>query len=162
VPIGVNDDFGGTSNSTIKALLPSGNYILGATTLDPGVTGSYTLSSSSTSSSINNCEDVFIVQGLSTAQTLQTSDCLIGSFYSDDVFIFLDAGQTITVSMNSTAFDAYLEIYDSSAFVAGNDNRDATTTDAQITYTAPTAGFYLIAPTTAIGGATGAYTLIIQ
>lgn len=162
-PIGVNDDFGVSTNSTIKALLPAGNYVLGATSFDPGVTGAYSLSSSATSSSINNCEDVFIVRGLSTAQTLQASDCVIGSFYSDDVFIFLTAGQTITVSMNSTEFDTYLEIYGpTGAFAADNDDRDAATTDAQIVYTAPTDGFYLIAPTSANTSTTGAYTLIIQ
>ena len=162
VPIGVNDDFGLTTNPTIKALLPSGNYALGASSFDPSVTGDYTISSTTTTSSINNCEEVFIVQGVSSVQTLQTSDCVIGAFNSDDIYIALSAGQTITVSMSSTVFDTYLEIYDSSGLVKDNNNRDASTTDAQIVFTAPTSGFYLIAPTSAIAGATGAYTLIIQ
>lgn len=161
-PVGINDDFGAGQNSTIKVLLPSGNYVLGATSFDPTTTGAYTLSSSATSSSIDTCEEVFIVPGITTAQTLLGSDCVIGPYYSDDVYVLLSAGQTITVSMNSTAFDTYLEIYGASGLLLDNDNRDASTTDAQLIFTAPANGVYLIGPTSAIAGATGAYTLIIQ
>jgi hypothetical protein len=161
-PIAVNDDFNGTTNSTIKALIPTGNYLLGASSFDAAVTGPYNLSSSITSSSIDNCEDVFVARGIQTTQTLLATDCANSSFYSDDMFIYLAAGQTLTVTMTSTAFDAYLEIYNEAGLVASNDNISAATTDAKLTYTSPTGSLYLISPTSALAGATGSYTITIQ
>jgi hypothetical protein len=162
--IGANDDIdpGVVLNSRIKALLPSANYILGATSYDPAVTGTYTVSSAATSSAITDCEEVFIARGVTTSQELQTTDCLFSGFYSDDMLIFLRAGQSVTISMNSTAVDAYLELWDVNGIVASNDDKDATTNDAQIVFTPTVNAFYLIVPTTAVAGGTGAYTLIIN
>jgi hypothetical protein len=175
--IGVNDDIetGVVLDSRIKALLPSANYFLGATSYDPAVTGTYTVSSAVTSAAITGCpawigstraearDDVFIVRGVSTDQQLQTTDCLIDGFYADPMEIFLRAGQSVTISMNSTAVDAYLELYDFNGRVASNDDRDpATSNDAQIVYTPTADGFFLVVPTSNATGETGAYTLIIQ
>ncbi|MGH7650594.1 MAG: hypothetical protein ACREMS_02000 [Gemmatimonadaceae bacterium] len=161
-----NDDIdASTTNSAVKALIPAGNYFLIANSFDTRVTGDYTLSSASVSPSIENCEDPFVVRSVATAQTLSTTDCLNNGFYSDDSFVFLSAGQTVTVSMSSTDFDAYIEIYSRNGLVASNDDKDATTTDAQVSFTATASDYYLIAPTTKLSGtpgATGAYTLVIQ
>jgi hypothetical protein len=161
--VGLNDDFESASlNSRFKALLPSRNYILGATSFDPAATGTYTLSSSATSSAITGCEEVFIARGVTTAQELQTTDCVFSGFYSDDMYVFLRAGQSVTISMNSTAVDAVLELYGANGLVASNDDRDAATSnDAQIVYTPTADGFYLLVPTSNATGETGAYTLII-
>ena len=164
--VGLNDD--GTPGapqpqpSRFKALLASRNFLLGASSFDPGVTGTYTISSAATSAAITGCEEVFVGRGVSTNQNLETTDCLISGFYSDDMFIFLRAGQSVTISMSSTALDAYLELYDGSGIVASNDDKDATTTDAEIVFTPTANGFYLLVPTSSVTGATGAYTLIIQ
>lgn len=165
--VGFNDDetpgAGQPQPSRIKALLPSANYFLGATSWDPGITGTYTLSSAATSAVITGCEEVFVARGVSTDQNLQTTDCLFSGFYSDDMLIFLRAGQAVTISMNSTALDAYLELYNTSGtLVASNDDRDATTNDARIAFTPTANGFFLVVPTSSVAGATGAYTLIIQ
>jgi hypothetical protein len=162
-PIGLNDDFGG-SNSRIKAILPRGDYVIGANAYDINVTGPYTLTSSLDGGPVTNCEDVFVVRGITSSQRLQTSDCLgVGGFYADRYFVYLGAGQTISVSMNSTAIDSYLIAYDPGGFlVTQNDNRDFTTKDAQLTLTATVAGFYAISATSPVVGSTGNYTLIIQ
>ena len=79
--VGVNDDADPSSNpalstdSRVKALLPSANYFLAATSFSAGETGTYTLSSAPTSASISNCEDVFVARGITTTQTLATTDC---------------------------------------------------------------------------------------
>ena len=161
--VGVNDDASSTSrDSRLKVLIPISNYFLGATSYDPAVTGTYSIASAATSAAITGCEEVFIARGVTTDQSLETTDCLFGGFYSDDTYIYLRVGQTVTISMNSTAMDAELELWDRNGKVASNDNRDATTTNAQIVYSAPVNDFYLIVPTSHLAGATGAYTLIIQ
>ena len=111
--IGFNDDTlpGLSINSTIKALLPPGDFTVAASSYDPNITGAYTITSSATNATVTNCEDVFVVRGISSDQTLQSPDCLNGGFYSDDYIIFLVAGETVTLSMSSTAIDSKLGIY---------------------------------------------------
>lgn len=162
--IGFNDDTlpGLSINSTIKALLPPGDFTVAASSYDPNITGTYSITSSTTTATVTNCEDVFVVRGINSDQTLQSSDCPNGAFYSDDYIIFLVAGQTVTLSMSSTGIDSLLGIYFNGALRASNDNKDATTNDAQLTYVPPVSGFYVIAATSGVAGATGAYTLAIQ
>jgi hypothetical protein len=164
--IAENDDASSVdSNSSIKALIPAGNYVIAANTFDTGETGDYKLSSSKTTESIENCERVFIARGMTTAQNLAPTDCTTNGFYSDDVLFFIHGGQSVTVSVNSTAFDSYVEIYSRAGLVASNDDKSATSTDAEVTYTAPTTDYYLISPTSKLSGAagtTGAYTMIVK
>jgi len=168
VPIGVNDDdfYTHAQDSRLKALLPPATFVLAASSYDPKAVGTYNLTSTPTSTSIDNCEDDFIMRGVTVAETLTATDCVNSGFYSDDLYIFLAAGQSVTVTMSSTDFDAFLEMYSLSGTtvttVASNDNKDSTTTDAQVTFTATTSDFYLIAPTTKVSGALGAYTLVVQ
>ena len=153
------------SNSSIKALIPAGDYVIAANTFDSGEIGDYTLSSSGTTESIENCESVFVTRGITTSQNLAPTDCATNGFYSDDVLIFVHAGQSITVSVSSTEFDTYVEIYARTGLVAQNDDRSSTSTDAEVTYTAPATDYYLIAPTSKLSGAagtTGAYTMVVR
>jgi len=162
--VGFNDDDPVAQNldSQIKALLPSANYMLGASSFDSASTGTYQISSAQASEDITNCETVFVARGVSTNQNLETTDCLFGGFYDDDMYIFLQAGQTVTITMHSTAVDAYLELWNFSGRVATNDDMTPGTTDAQIVYIVPASDFYLIVPSTNVMGAIGAYTLTIQ
>jgi pre-peptidase len=158
-----NDDFGTGTNSRIKAILPAGKYLIGANAFDANRTGTYTLTSS-VGESVSNCEDVFVLRGVTSAQTLQALDCpRAGGFYADSYTIGLPAGQQITVSMNSSAVDSYVLVYGpSGAVLATNDDKDGTTRDAQLVFTAPADGYYRISASSAVVGATGAYTIIIQ
>lgn len=164
--IAQNDDASATTrNSIVKMILPAGDFLIGANSLNARETGSYTLTSAPTSDPVTNCEDVFTVPGITTQQSLQTSDCASGGAYSDDYIIFIGSGQTITVTMTSTAIDPYLEIYvlqGGASLVAANDDADATTKNAAVTYTAPNFGYYYIKAKTTSAGTTGAYTLTIQ
>jgi hypothetical protein len=167
--VAVNDDdfyASPSTNSRIKALIPAGNYVVAASSLDAKDVGAYSITSTTTATSIDNCEDVFIARGMSVPQALTSTDCVNSGFYSDDVYVYLIAGQSVTVTMTSSAFDTYLEIYNitgtTPTLVGSNDNKDATTTDAQLVFTATTSDFYLIAPTTKASGVLGAYTLAVQ
>jgi len=163
VLIGVNDDFG-TSDSRVKVIVPAGSYLIGALSFDPNKTGTYSLASTGSADQVSNCEDVFVQKGISTAQSLQTTDCSTVGFYSDEYVIFMIAGQTITVGMTSSVLDSYLEIRPNgnSAVLASNDNIDANTKDAQVAFTALATGFYIIAAASRTAGTTGDYTFSIQ
>jgi hypothetical protein len=162
-----NDVSPGNPNARIKAILPAGNYNLGANSVEAGVTGSYTLSSSIAPPNNGNCELVFVLKNITTSQAIEATDCPIQDnppVYADGYFILLKAGQSVTVQMSSSAVDSYLQIVRNGggAVVAENDNRDATTKDAQVTFTATVTDYYAIFTRTAVPGQTGAYTLTIQ
>jgi hypothetical protein len=166
-----NDESNATTNSVIKALLPGGLYALGAGSWNWGVTGAYALSSETTSSEVSGCEEVFIVRGVATTQSIQTTDCLRagGPIYADEFSIYLKAGQSLTLSMASTAVDSYLALVfedpetGGRPVVAFNDNVDASgTTDARLSYTTTIQGYFTILASTALKEQTGGYTLTIQ
>jgi hypothetical protein len=102
------------------------------------------------------------MRGTSTTQALQTTDCQAAASYADNYFIALRAGQTVTVTMSSTAVDSFLELYYYTGRVAFNDNL-GTGPDAQFSYTATVNDLFIISAQSAGGTpATGAYTLTIQ
>lgn len=167
--IGENDDEVETgTNSGIKALLPAGNYLIAPGTFAAGVTGDYTISSATAPTEVANCQRVFVVRNIQTAQNLATSDCNLADapatpIYSDKYVIFLNAGASITISMTSGTLDSFLQLVRLDGLVvAENDNIDATTKDSRITFTVTQTNYYAIftrsVPTTAVG----AYTLTIQ
>jgi len=165
--IAQNDNLDNTShNSSVRVILPPGDFLVGANSLNGREVGAYDLSSVSLAQQqVSNCEDMFTVPGITTNQTLQTTDCNQSGFYSDDFIIFLNVGQTLTVTMTSSAIDPYLELYalqGSATLVASNDDVDATTKNASITFTATSLGYYFVKARTTSTGTTGAYTLTIQ
>jgi hypothetical protein len=165
--IGVNDDVGtDTTRSSVKAILPAGNFVIAANSYNANVTGSYNIASTTSSAHVTGCEEVFTTRGIATAQSLQSTDCALNGVFGDQYTIVLFAGQPVTVSMASSAVDAYLEIHSASSnsILASNDNADATTTNASFVFTPTVSDFYIItarSPTTS-PGMTGAYTLTVQ
>ena len=164
IVVGINDDFGASNVSTIKAILPAGTFLLGANSFDANVTGAYTLTSGSSTAQVTNCEDVFVLPGITTTQSLQTTDCPVNGVYADEYLIFMVSGQSVTATMSSGAVDSYLEIFAdlNSPPLVFNDSADGTTADARVTFQAPSTGFFVIRARSAAAGATGAYTLTLQ
>jgi hypothetical protein len=171
MPIAENDDdLGVGPGSAIKALIPSGNFLLAPTSVAPGVTGSYEISSNTTSSEVTGCEEVFIARNVSTSQNITTSDCNFASagatpIYGDGYLIFIPAGATVTINMTSTAIDPFLQLVRlGGTVIAQNDNVDGSTTAARITYTAPVNQntYYAIIARAVPSNATGSYTLTVQ
>ena len=170
VLIGTNDDYLTTStDSRLKVIVPAGSYFIGANAYDPNTTGNYSLSSAASTAEVANCEDVFVVQGITTSQSLATTDCSTNGFFSDEYVIFLSPGQSITVGMTSSTLDSYVEIRANGnpIALAFNDDVDGTTKDARLTYTVPNTGtsaggFFIIAAASRVAGATGVYTLTVQ
>lgn len=171
--IGANDDVvTGNTDSRVKAILPAGDYLIGASSYDPNATGSYAMASASTTAGVT-CELVFAVPGIITPQSLDTGDCN-GPFLRpggtptngtrlDTYVIQLAGGQSITVTMTSSALDSYVEIYGGNPLtrLAFNDD-SGSGQNAQVTFTAPAAAAYFVSATSTTVGATGAYSLQIQ
>jgi len=169
--IAENDDEisnGTSTNSAIKAFLPAGSYLLGASSFDVGTTGDYSITSSTTSATVSGCERVFVLKGFSTTQSVEPADCLrttppAAPIYGDAYVIFLRAGQSVTVTMTSIQVDAFIEVANNTgAVVASNDNRDASTKDSELTFTAPESNYYTIIARTGVTSQTGTYSLMIN
>jgi len=163
-----DDELDTGTNAGIKALLPAGNYLLGATTFASNVTGDYTITSATAPTDVANCEHVFVVKGITTTQNIATTDCNLAiagatPIYSDGYLIFLSAGTSVTITMTSPILDSFLQLVRlDGVLVTQNDNIDSSTKDARITFTATQSSYYAIfarsVPTTAVGP----YTLTIQ
>lgn len=161
-PLAVHNDLGTTPDTAIKAIVPPGTYIIGASSF-PGVTGTYLLKSQTASGDVANCEVVFVTKGSNFTQTLTNTDCVSNTHFSDEYYIYLAATKPITVTMRSTAFDPSLEMYDRlNLVVAANEDIDATNKDAQFTFTARSSGFYRISARGTSLDASGAYTLSVH
>lgn len=171
--VGVNDDSANSltnRSSLLKVIVPAGNYTIAANSYLSDEIGRYTLASAASSAEVTNCEDAFVVIGITSPQSLQATDCNDGGLgsYSDDYVIFVAAGQQLTVTMSSSTVDSFLEIHaDGSGIpIASNDNIDSTTKDARIVFTAPTTpqsgAFYVVKARSTAAGVTGAYTLTLQ
>jgi hypothetical protein len=166
-PVAENDDATPTTHdASVKILLAaSPNYVLAPSTLPPPTTGSYSVTSVAlTSPDITHCEQAFIVKGVSTSQTLATTDCVdpTGPFYIDNVLIYLRAGQTITISMSSSVFDTYLLLKDPQGGPASsNHNNIPPNHNSQIVYQAVISGYFTIQATSVAASATGSYLLTL-
>src|SRR5690606_3075828 len=73
------------------------------------------------------------------------------------------AGERITITMRSSAFDAYLHIGRvGDQRMLANDDDSGGNTDAQLSFTLPADGTYVIVANTFAAGSTGAYRLDVQ
>jgi hypothetical protein len=154
-----NDDDVGT-NATVRVFAAAGSYFLAATSAGSGEVGAYQLSSATFTDNAN-CREYWLVPGVVVTGTLAASDCDFGAAATDEYLVVLQAGQSITVRMESSQMDPLLEIYNlSNARVASDDDSGGGTT-ALLTYTAPATSLYFLDVTAFAAGETGAYTLTV-
>jgi hypothetical protein len=163
-PLAYDDDGAGGNNSSIRLIAPAGQYILGASSALSGQTGAYQLSSRALPARTTCGLEAWVVPSVSFSRTLATGDCMFddGSFY-DLYALYLRAGQQVTITQRSTAFDSYLLLVDATAnTVVAEDDDSAGGNDSRIVYTATRAGPFLIAANSYSGGMSGTYTLTIS
>ena len=165
--LAANDDSAsilGNPTSTFKMILPAGTYDLSPSSYEAAETGAYSLSAVSVPESENVCDLIFAMPGITTIGELATGDCTTGgtSPFLFEVFVVaMRAGRTYTMTLNSTAFDAYLvvSVLDGQQ-VAFNDNTNGT--NARIVYTPTASNFYTVFVSTKVTAELGAYTLIVE
>ena len=163
--LSANDDSAGIAGhptSTMKMLLAPGTYELSPSSYGAGETGGYSLSAVAVPESENTCELVFGMPGITVVGELATGDCATSTgFLYEPIAIVLRTGRTYTITLNSTAFDAYLELgVLGGSPVAVNDNANGT--NARITFTPTSSNFFVIIASSAVTGTSGAFTLIIE
>lgn len=96
--------------------------------------------------------------GGSRAGTLAQGDSTLSSGEFVDTYTFEGrAGQQVTVSMTSGAFDSYVMVRGPSGFSEDNDDRETGDRNAQLTMRLPATGTYRIQATSYQSGETGAY-----
>lgn len=156
----------GVTNSFLKMIAAGGAYGISAAAQNLGGAGSYTLATAAVPVYADSClDDIWVTRGIVTQQELKSTDCVDGSgpYYFDTFQMVLVAGQTVTITESSTAFDAELFLHSTSGSVV-SDNNSGGGTNARLSYTNSSnkAEQLSILPSTAAVGATGAYTLTID
>jgi hypothetical protein len=171
--VGANDDAdpdNGNYNSDVRFLGGTGQFVVGASFVtsyigDHG--GAYHLTAKSWSGAVTSCQDVYAVNGTSTNQQLDNDDCPATATrnHSDRVAVMLKPGETITVSMSSSVFDAKLELENGLGTLVASDDNGGGGTNARITYTAPAGGSavdtYTIYATSALATGGGSYSFTV-
>lgn len=172
IPIATNDNeaSGATTNSALRLIAAAGSKTVTATSATAGQTGAYTLNVASTSSDVADCGTVFIEPGVTTQQTLTTSDCTSHNGVNADAYlVYIPAGGSIRISQSSNPLDALVELYSPSGTrLVQRDDLGVSSSSEVITFTASTAGYYKIVATSyglvaddAYGAEYGVYTLSV-
>ncbi len=168
--VAFDDDsiLGVQQNSQIDIILPGADYIIGASSFLPQVTGAYSLSTSTRTTPMSGCRQVWVTRGISVSDSISTSDCADSSVtphYYDVARIIVLAGTVLSIAERSTAMNPALALYKvvpASGYrrhlVASNDDSSATTTNAFIAFAVDTTNVYDIIIGTSAAGETGAYT----
>lgn len=93
--------------------------------------------------------------------TIGVSGSMTGELNNNTVnyALTLNAGQTVSITLASDAFDAYLRLKDPSGMVVAEDDDSGGNLNSAVVFTAPSAGTYQIEVGSFGGTATGAYTL---
>ncbi|GJM13778.1 MAG: hypothetical protein DHS20C12_21810 [Pseudohongiella sp.] len=117
----VDDDSGSGNNSRITQNIQAGTYWLGVTSNDDGPQGSYGISiASNTSSPASSFEsftsvygvDVLVNPNPNISGNLDSSDFTFNSKFLDLVQIEIEATATVSIDLNSVAFDTTLLLVD--------------------------------------------------
>jgi hypothetical protein len=143
-PLAKNDDRSPTTSSEIKVLLPAGSYTLSASSTKLDASGSYNVSYQPTSSSVDGCEEAFIVRGVTARGVVYGSDCFqLPSEFSDRFRIYLEAGVRVHIRVDDFSYSG------PSVAIVDPDGRsvraDAGTNYlTTLVYEAPVDGYYVV------------------
>lgn len=176
-----DDDSAGGLNSQLTVTLPhNGQYLIVANSVDEGATGQYSLSVESGGGRVAEQDDDATGGGggdlddidLSRAPRIATGQTLSGvltrndflrsdNTYADPYVYYGRAGEQITVTMRSSAFDSWLVVQEPGGSLNEHDDDSGGGNDSQLTLTLPRTGRYLIAANSVGQRATGAYTISV-
>lgn len=153
-----------TRDSPITLLAAPRSRVVTATSTNGLGTGAYALAATQVSSAVSGCRTVFMERGVTTEQRIEASDCGVlwdGEVlnYSDDMKIYLTAGSQLQVAMTSSAFTPWLDFFSPTGQYLGSCIAEGT---AECTFPAPSAGYYLLAPSSLEEKTAGAYTLTVK
>ena len=152
-------------------LSDSGTYNAIVTSYSAGETGDYELSielsdaaTGSTGEDNPGQRDVRrLTSGQSLSGQLESGDSTLDSGEYSDIFTFDgQAGQTISVELNSTDFDTYIGLVFPSDEVLENDDYEGSTSKSRIDLTLQESGRYSVIATSYESGETGSYQVTLN
>jgi len=162
-----NDDGDDGTNSRLAGTLQPGNYVIVANSYSGGSTGSYQLSVTGASSGSSGAVRGELQSGATVSGQLTSTAPTLddGSHY--DLWQFNgEAGQQVTLTVRSDAFDSYAMLVRGMSMNPDNvltqDDDGAGGLDSRITYTLPETGTYSLVVNSYGAGATGAYQVEFQ
>lgn len=168
-PLGMNDDGfdDGTTDARLRFTLPvDGQYAVRATSLTGQQSGQFTIGLEALPPAAEPSRTP-IRAGETLTGELSDTDAELddGSFY--DYFVYTGrAGEQVTVTLRSAAFDAYLAVGDQAGEGGfgelASDDDGAGGTDSQVTVAVPASGVLLIRANSLSGGTTGGYSVSVQ
>ena len=160
-----DDDGGGEKNSRLRyTVKEDGTYIIRAQALDANSTGSYTLKVSERIARPSTILNVTPNTPM-TGEITDSDDEADDGTYFDLYRLTVRAGETVTMTMRSSALDSYVVL---GQMVDGAWNQIAFDDDggggktARLQHTFEVAGEYLIRANTVGSNSTGAYTLRVD
>jgi len=132
-----------TTNSQIKALLAPGTYTLVVSSSKLGASGSYDLAYQSVGPSVDRCEEVFIVRGITTRGIVEDWDCTISpGLWSDRFRIYLEAGSQVEILVRDFSYSfPNIELSGPSGSYASASPSGYVT---KLVYSAPVDGYYTV------------------
>lgn len=168
--LAMDDDNGaGTDSELVFTFDADGTYLFQATGFDPGATGSYTLELRSAGGSGASPADTTVSPSVPLAYGQPVHDRLRGDEptvdgrYVDLYRFHGRAGETVTLTLRSDDFDAYLFLAPASTGEKlASDDDGGGDRDSRITVTLPEAGEYLLRATSFVAGQRGSYTLLLE
>ncbi len=157
-----NDDWQGdlTWSHISMVAEESGNWRIIATSYSRGLTGNYTVQFQTGDGGGGGV----VGGGEPFSGRLDSSDATLegsGEYYEEHTFR-AEAGQTITIDMNSNAFDTYIILESPSGETWYNDDWQGDTSHSHLVATADDSGVYRLYATSYSRGETGNYTGQIQ
>lgn len=163
-----NDDTDRPGHSVIEMdATESGAYQVLVTSYETGETGSYDLQidvGDAASSATSSGRDVVRLSvGQESTGRLEAGDGRLEDGEYRDLYVFDgQAGQSIVVDMNSSAFDTYLGIITPSGEAIENDDYEGSTTRSVVELTLRESGRYQVIATSYGAGQTGAYHVALR
>jgi hypothetical protein len=156
-----DDDAGGGTNASIRALLPAGEYVVGATSQAPGETGPYTLDFLDTGLELGACEVVWAARELiDVQQSLSATACPTPDGLAqaaDHLAVVLLRGDTLTAEMNAPGFVARVKLFDQFLEEFGSVTAAAAGQTASLVYPVSRSGLYFVQFGSETGASSGTY-----
>ncbi|WAL59090.1 trypsin-like peptidase domain-containing protein [Thermocoleostomius sinensis] len=155
-----DDDSGGGRNSRLSVTLPDdGTYLILANSYAAGEQGNYQLELSTIATNPQPTVAILQTEGLLGSSSPKLED---GSLYEEHSFQG-NAGQTVTISLESSDFDTYLILLGPNDQVIGeNDDAASNTLNSTLTITLPVTGTYRIIANAYDSEGQGRYVLTVR
>jgi hypothetical protein len=155
--LGSNDDSNGSTNSMLEGTLTAGTYTAIASSYSGGATGEYAITVRATGRGTGGTR--VLEPGRQGSGALSASDPTLPDGQSFHEWSFSGrAGDQVTLSVASGAFDTMVGVLMDGAFLAENDDSGGTT-NSQLTMYLPWSGTYTAIVTSYGPGSSGAYSV---